>query len=710
MTHQPHRYRRSRIPGGVSLLLTLLLLTGSANAQFRLLIGQPHFTGYPSINIPFEILDNTSTLDSITTENFQIWENGVRMLPIQLDCSEAQIAPKIHFYFVMDVSYSMGFREDTTLYDLDSVKWRTAKQVFIDAYAKLRPQDEGALGSFARTFVQEQEFTTNKRFLIDATMGMGLRSGTAIYDAIEVASAIANEKEGKKVIILLTDGVDNSSRLTREQAITFAWKRGVPVFPIGLGLYFDVNQPFRVDEDTIRRIADGTGGTAYFAPTSEDLSRIFDEIIEHIYSFGCVLRYTTPDTCRDGGVRVIDVQADLNGTVLKERFSYTLPDLRSRLHLRLAMPAEALRAGGRYDIPVVASGEIRPGEATDFLIVVRHDPDLIDIEGIGSPGTVFDVSQLTVESLSPGVTRISGAAVMPARGIPYDEDVLFTLQIRVHDRNTLAETRLELEFPQASQICDIVSSAEGTDAVVHACPAFVVAGFDTTIVAMPGRIVDVPILLRSGIDFNQTLRYDLQVAYDDAVFTYEGFTVDGCISEHLHVTANPATGRLDIHAAEGMPSDTSAILLTLRFRTAMMKEAQPVSFRLSEASFVQKGIGILASECVPAIVLEGHRLLADGICRPLILRKNGLQLGQNSPNPVSSHSGSTFAFTVTGTAPVRLEIVDEFGRCCAVLVDGQLARGRHTIFWHPGSLPSGVYLCVLREGAETRTRKVLVTR
>jgi len=341
---------------------------------------------------------------------------------------------------------------------------------------------------------------------------------------------------------------------------------------------------------------------------------------------------------------------------------------------------------------------------------MRFDPALLEIEGVTSPASVLDASLLDMETVSPGVLRISGDAVIPARGVPYTEDVLFALQIRVHDRQSLADMRIELDFPAASQNCEIITTTEAASGVIHACPASVTVGFDTTIIAIPGRVVEVPILLRSRIDFRQTLQYDLRVEYDEAIFTYTGFSIDDAISRNLTVSVSPSTGSLRIRSEEGMPLDTSAVLITLRFRTDATKSAQPVAFRLSDAFLVQKGIGIRATECVPWIVLEGERLYVDGICQPLLRRKEGPLLTQNSPNPVTMGSGTTIPFTVTGNAPVLLEIVDEFGRNCAVLVDGILPRGRHTAFWNPALLPSGVYLCILRDGDNVRTRKVLVTR
>ena len=113
----------------------------------------------------------------------------------------------------MDVSYSMSFREGTTQYDWDSTKWRRAKSVFIEGFNQLRPQDEGALASFAGDFHLEQDFTPDKKMLIDAASGMYLRPGTSLYTAIATAVSYSAAKPGKRVIILLTDGVDNRSRL-----------------------------------------------------------------------------------------------------------------------------------------------------------------------------------------------------------------------------------------------------------------------------------------------------------------------------------------------------------------------------------------------------------------------------------------------------------------------------------------------------------------
>ena len=59
---------------------------------------------------------------------------------------------------------------------------------------------------------------------------------------------------------------------------------------------------------------------------------------------------------------------------------------------------------------------------------------------------------------------------------------------------------------------------------------------------------------------------------------------------------------------------------------------------------------------------------------------------------------------------MRLEIVDQFGRVVAVLEEGLKQAGSYTATWTPDGQPSGVYLCVLREGEVVRTRNIVYTR
>jgi VWFA-related protein len=715
VSHLPFSYLRfSR----VFLLLLLLGLPAwnSTAQQFKLIMGSPEFSQYPKIQLPFEVLDNSATLDTLRPEDFMVFENGVRMMPVEVECGDLQGAQKINFFFLMDVSYSMAFIEGTTVVDVDvdgedSTKWRRAKTVFIEGFNNLRPQDEGALASFAGDFLLEQDYTTSKKMLVDAASGMYLRAGTSVYTAIATAVNLSAGKTGKRVIILLTDGVDNRSRHTREQAIALAWQAGIPVYPIGLGFYPDPSDPTRVDQDTLRRIANGTGGKAYFAPTSDDLSRIFGDIIQSIYSVSCVLRYTAPDTCEDGSSRNVKVQANIHGVLLEQEFSYTLPDLRSRIELNVAAPP-VLRARDVYSLPVMANGEVRQGEAMSFRVRLDYPAEHLVFEDIDTGPGVINPADIRVTETQLGTTLFEATRAMPASGINYGAPTaLFSLRFRVLDHDSVALSGLTLAVDYAEQVCEMVPSAIPTEFKIHGCPSDVKMGFDTTLATVSGGTLRLPVLLSPGVDFRQTLEYSVTVQYDQSLMEYTRIETAGTISSALKLFVADSPGVLQITASSGEPQDVDDVLFYLYFDAIETKAAVPVRVELSDASVSQSAAGVVGYNCSPTVFLYGERVFIDGICQPLLRLKPKPALEQNSPNPFSSASAQTrINYSVSGKAEMRLEIIDQFGRVQAVLDEGMKEAGAYSAAWIPGDLPSGVYLCVLREGDVVRTRNIIYTR
>lgn len=711
MCAQFHSFRGRDVLGFLALLLLLPLGHGYSQ-QFKLVMGSAEFTEYPKIRVPFEVLDNSATLDTLRPEDFMVFENGVRMLPVEIECGDLQGAQKIHFFFLMDVSFSMAFKEGTTEEDWqDSVKWRRAKAVFIESFNKLRPQDEGALGSFAGQFLLEQDWTTDKRALSDAAYGMWLRAGTAIYSAIASAVNMSAGKQGKRVIILLTDGVDNRSIHTREQAINLAWQAGIPVYPIGLGFYPDPNQPDRVDEDTLRRIANGTGGKAYFSPTSEELSRIFDDILKAIYSVNCVLKYTTPDTCQDGESRTVRVSANIHGTVLEHTFSYLLRDLRSRLQLHVDVPP-VLHARDVYSLPVIAEGEVRAGEAMSFRLRLDYRTEQMIFEGLEPGPGIFTAGDIRVTEPSPGVLLFEGVRIIPLRGITYGTpEPFFTTRFRMHDQDSIALSHFTLSAEFAEQDCEMIPTATATDFTIHGCPATVAIGFDTTLATASGGLLRVPVRLTPGVDLRQTLEYSVTVEYDATRMQYVGIETNSTVSAQLDVTVAEQPGVLTIAAEAGIPSGDEDILFSLLFEAIETKSALPVRLDLTSARLAQSAAGVVGYDCVPLVTLHGGRVFIDGVCDPLLRLRPRPTLEANSPNPVTGAAAHTrIRYTLSGVAPMQLEIIDQFGRRVALLAEGDMDAGSYSAIWTPTDLPSGVYLCVLREGEIIRTRNIIYTR
>jgi Ca-activated chloride channel family protein len=119
-----------------------------------------------------------------------------------------------------------------------------------------------------------------------------LVDGTAIGDGLGTAVGGLRQSGGKsRVVILLTDGVNNQGNLSPEDALRAAKAYGVKVYTIGIGSEGQAMapantpygaqrqmQPVQIDEQLLQRIASGTGGRYYRATDNKSLQAIYAEI------------------------------------------------------------------------------------------------------------------------------------------------------------------------------------------------------------------------------------------------------------------------------------------------------------------------------------------------------------------------------------------------------------------------------------------------
>ena len=144
------------------------------------------------------------------------------------------------------------------------------------------------------------DLTTVRNQLTDSEVGLAGRD-TAIGDAIALAvKRLREQPEGQRVLILLTDGVSNAGVLQPLRAAELAKAEGVRVYPVAFGgdggmSLFGVqiaagDDP--VDEATLRRIADLTGGRAFRARNTDELAGIYAELdrLEPITAAGTAVR------------------------------------------------------------------------------------------------------------------------------------------------------------------------------------------------------------------------------------------------------------------------------------------------------------------------------------------------------------------------------------------------------------------------------------
>jgi VWFA-related protein len=149
--------------------------------------------------------------------------------------------------------------------------------------------------------------------------------GTAMYDALYFACRdklrnAPHKGPVRRAIILLSDGQDNQSRVTREESIEMAQRAEVIVYAIST----NVSGVKKQGDKVLERIADATGGVAFFPFQMRDVSNAFTEIQEALRS-QYALAYIPEDFRSDGRFRTIQIQADQKHYHVRARHGYYAP-------------------------------------------------------------------------------------------------------------------------------------------------------------------------------------------------------------------------------------------------------------------------------------------------------------------------------------------------------------------------------------------------
>ncbi len=146
------------------------------------------------------------------------------------------------------------------------------------------PTAETTLMPFSSTIDKPAPFSSNKRALKSRIMQLRPDSGTLLYDATfyGVETLAASRRPGKKAVVVLTDGVDESpgSRRTDEDVIEAAKAAGVPLYMLGLGRAGEINEP------VMKKMAKATGGEYFHAENRQKLYDIFEKLSIDLHDDG----------------------------------------------------------------------------------------------------------------------------------------------------------------------------------------------------------------------------------------------------------------------------------------------------------------------------------------------------------------------------------------------------------------------------------------
>ena len=267
--------------------------------------------------LPTTVMDkNGHLVTTLPREAFTVLENGVQQ--------------EIKQFKREDVPVSMGLIIDNS----GSMRDKRAK-VEAAALALVKasnPEDEVFIVNFNdEAFLDNphgKDFTSDVKEMEDALTRIDSRGGTAMRDAIRMSIDHVKEKahKDKKVLVVVTDGNDNSSVVGLEDLVKAAQQSEVLIYAVGL-LTDEERREAKRAEKALEALAEATGGETFFPRDVSEVERIANQVAHDIRN-QYTIAYTPSNQAMDGSFRQIKVtvKAPGNPTVHARSGYYATPD------------------------------------------------------------------------------------------------------------------------------------------------------------------------------------------------------------------------------------------------------------------------------------------------------------------------------------------------------------------------------------------------
>jgi len=252
-------------------------------------------------------------LTNLALEDFEIFEDGQKQtIKYFARGTDIENGPEMHVGLLFDTSGSMT--EDIKLSRSAAVKFlntlsEAKDMTLVDFDTEVRVAKYG-----------QKDFPR----MVERIRGRTPDGETALYDAMGVYLDGASEDEGRKILVLYTDGGDTHSTISFGDLMTLIRASDVTVYSVG----FLEHSRSRIEERAhLMQIAEATGGQAFFPSTMKDIEASYDKVVAQIraqYS----LAYTSTNTKQDGAWRKVEIRVtrpDLKGSKILARRGYFAP-------------------------------------------------------------------------------------------------------------------------------------------------------------------------------------------------------------------------------------------------------------------------------------------------------------------------------------------------------------------------------------------------
>lgn len=258
--------------------------------------------------IEFTIQDRDRRFLDVAREDLIVVEDGMEQT---VDTFQEAVTP-VSLVLALDASGSMKKSVEPA---------RAAARGFVNA---LKPEDRLAVLTFADRAQFAHDLSTVREWSLEAIDKYEALGGTALYDSLYDSLARLKRVEGRRVVVVVTDGRDENnpgtapgSVRTRADVSRALKDTETTIFAIGIGP--------RVDQELLSQLAAESGGEAYFPSDVSTLEEDYRRILENLRR-RYVISYSSTNTARDGKWRQVEIRTKDENTSVKSRGGYFAPE------------------------------------------------------------------------------------------------------------------------------------------------------------------------------------------------------------------------------------------------------------------------------------------------------------------------------------------------------------------------------------------------
>jgi Ca-activated chloride channel homolog len=277
-------------------------------AAVTALAQQPTFrTGTRTVALYATVTDGQKRLvPDLTQHDFEVLDNDK---PTSIDLFVNEVQP-ITVVVMLDTSASM------------TGNLRLLEQAAEQFLLRLLPKDKGMVGAFNdKIEFFPATFTGDRDRLIRSLKELDFGNPTRLYDAIAASMDRLHKIDGRRVVLVFTDGEDTDSRSDAGDVLEQARQSETMIYAVGLRSdYFNGARQVRTKPDSgLKRLAEETGGGYFELDKTSDLAPTFTRVAQELHS-QYVLGFTP--TLLDGKIHRIAVRVKKLGMIARARKSY----------------------------------------------------------------------------------------------------------------------------------------------------------------------------------------------------------------------------------------------------------------------------------------------------------------------------------------------------------------------------------------------------